>query len=150
VITAAAWEARRAEGCGAIAIEHARSSIVVHSRGAVFSLITAAAVLGLCAASSCGGGLKYPAPTDAEKQVAFNIWCSETYARTQKYMMEGTFEQQMDWKKMWNQAVGDAKAISGKVARRLDVSDEHALFILNTAIDERGGGDGALAACTSR
>lgn len=123
---------------------------MVHSRGAVFSLITAAAVLGLCAASSCGGGLKYPAPTDAEKQVAFNIWCSETYARTQKYMMEGTFEQQMDWKKMWNQAVGDAKAISGKVARRLDVSDEHALFILNTAIDERGGGDGALAACTSR
>jgi len=100
--------------------------------------------------SGCLRGQPFPEPTARQKEVAMNLWCSESYSRMKQYMMEGTFEDQMNGQKMWDRARADAKVISEKLAKRLDVSQEQALLILNAAVDEKGGGAGAYGVCSSR
>jgi hypothetical protein len=73
------------------------------------------------------------------------VYCSEVYAFTKRMMMEERRPAEMI-----KEAKGASMKAAEKVARRLNVSVEEAMLIINLAVDEHSSGDGAAAYCESR
>jgi hypothetical protein len=81
--------------------------------------------------------------TGQQKTAAMSIWCRMTAEFARDMMMEQSPED------LHERAMKAAHDVSEKVARQLDVSVGRAAEIINAAVLEHGGSDGASGYCES-